>query len=97
MDMFTIDFWKGLWTDFVEFLVDLPVSIIKGILDAVAGIFESIPVPDFMNQSLGDALGPAMPYIGNFAAQAGLGQAFSILAAGLAFRLLRKALTLGQW
>ncbi|MGR3611030.1 MAG: hypothetical protein ACU0BN_19545 [Sulfitobacter sp.] len=97
MEIFTLEFWKGVWTDFTEFMLELPVLVLKGILDAVATIFESIPVPDFLNQSLGDALGPTMPYIGSFMAQAGLSQAFGILAAGLAFRLLRKALTLGQW
>lgn len=97
MEFFTLEFWKGVWDDFAEFMLELPVLILKGILDAVAAIFESIPVPDFLNQSLGDALAPTMPYIGNFMAQAGLSQAFTILAAGLAFRLLRKALTLGQW
>lgn len=97
MEFFTLDFWKGVWTDFTEFMLQLPVTILKAILDAVAAIFEAIPVPDFLHQSLGDLLGPTMPYIGSFLAQAGISQAFTILGAGLAFRLLRKALTLGQW
>lgn len=97
MDIFTLEFWKGLWVDFVEFLTDLPIKLLKLLLDALAGLLESLTPPEFMATSIGDVLGPVQPYIGYFVSQSGVGQAMGILAAGLAFRLARKLLTLGQW
>tara|TARA_R100000750_G_scaffold45903_1_gene30944 strand:- start:1151 stop:1444 length:294 start_codon:yes stop_codon:yes gene_type:complete len=97
MEIFTLDFWKGLFNDLTEFLTDLPVQVVKSVLSAIAGLIESITPPEFLNHSLGDSLGPAMGNVGYFLAQVGMPEAMGILAAGLAFRLLRKVLTLGQW
>lgn len=97
MDFFTLEFWKGMWDDFVEFITDLPAAVLESILGVIAGLIESLTPPDFMDQSLGDVLGPTMPYIGSFLAQSGFAEAFALLGAGLAFRLLRKLFTLGQW
>ena len=42
MQVFTIDFWKGIWTDFTEYLNDWPVQALKGVLQAVLEVFQSI-------------------------------------------------------
>lgn len=98
MEFFTLEFWKGVWTDFTEFLTDLPIKTLDGILNAVADVLESIVPPDFMMQNqLGDVLAPAMPYIGYFLAQAGISQGLTLLVAAIAFRVMRKVLTFGLW
>lgn len=98
MEFFTLEFWKGVWADFTQFLTDLPIKTLDGILNAVAGVLESIVPPDFMTQyQLGDVLAPTMPYIGYFLAQAGISQGLSLIVAAVAFRVMRKVLTFGLW
>lgn len=92
-----IDFAKGIWDDLVQFLEDLPIKIFKGLLDAMAGVIESLDPPAFMDQPIGDSLGPVMEYIGYFMAQGGVNEAMAILTAAIMFRLTRKAVTLGRW
>lgn len=92
-----LEYIKGVWDDFVEFLTDLPLVILKAFLDGVAAVFSAIPVPDFMTHSITGQLGPLNQYIGYFLVQSGFAQGLALLAAGLVFRLTRKALTLGQW
>lgn len=97
LDFFTLEFWKSLWTDTVEFISELPAWILSEILDALASLLESLNPPQFMDQSIGVVLGPTGPYIGYFLNQSGFAEAFAILGLGLAFRLTRKLVTLGQW
>lgn len=98
MQVFTIDFWKGIWTDFTEYLDDWPVRALKGVLQAVLEVFQSIDPPEFVTQyQLGDVLAPVMPYIGFFLAQAGLAEAMTLISAAIAFRAVRKVVTLGIW
>ncbi len=94
----TLDFWKGLWDDFTEYGDDLPIKALKGVLEAVAEQLEALPVPDFLNgPGIADVLGPAMPYIGYFLQQSGVGQAVSLIIAAIGFRITRKAVTFGIW
>lgn len=94
----TLDFYKGIWDDFVEYFDDLPIKVLKGILDAISGVLEAITPPDFLNSyQLGDVLSPAMPYIGHFLAQAGLSQGLTLIATAIVFRVTRKILTFGMW
>lgn len=94
----TLDFYKGLWDDFVEYFDDLPIRILKGILEAVASVIESIAPPDFLqNYQLGDVLAPTMPYIGYFLAQSGISQGMTLIVSAVIFRVMRKLLTFGKW
>lgn len=97
MEIFTLEFWKGVWDDFVDFLTELPALILKELLDFFATLIEALDPPSFLNQSLGDSLGPTMNYIGFAVAQSGLSEAMGLLGAAIGFRLLRKIATLGQW
>lgn len=98
MEIFTKEFWKGIWDDFVEYMDDLPIKVLKGILEAVADVLSSIPAPDFLaSHRLGDVLTPTMPYIGYFLAQSGLSVGLGLIASAIAFRVSRKALTFGLW
>lgn len=94
----TVEFWRARWDDLVAYLDDLPIQVLKGVLDAVAGILELLPVPDFMQTSkLADVLAPAMPTIGYFLAQAGVNHAMALIVSAVIFRITRKVLTLGVW
>lgn len=97
MEILTLEFWKGLWDDFTSFISELPALLLKQVLDFIASLIEALDPPSFMQHSLGDSLSPTMNYIGFAVAQSGLSEAMGILAAGVAFRLLRKIATLGQW
>jgi hypothetical protein len=94
----TLEFYKGLWDDFVEYFDELPIRILKGILEAVASVIESIAPPDFLqSHQLGDVLAPTMPYIGYFLAQSGISQGMTLIVSAVLFRVMRKLLTFGKW
>lgn len=87
-----------LWQDFQEFMLDLLVKALAVLLDFGAVVIESIPVPDLVTNytiggMLGNVGGDLLWIVGAFR----LGEGLGLVGAGYAFRLLRKALTLGQW
>lgn len=87
-----------LWDGFVAFLNDLWVGIAQSVLMALSGVINSIPVPGFMqNYSLGSIISQFPPELLYFLAFLNLPEAFGIIAAGLAFRMARKVVTLFQW
>lgn len=88
---------KALWTDFVEFLTELPLLVLDAILSALAAAITAIPVPDFVDDGLGAMLNDVDPSIIYFLAKSGLPEGFAILGAGVAFHLLRNVVTLFQW
>ena len=89
---------KALWDAFVEFCGDLLIKAGETVCDFFATAVEAIPVPDFLTQySLDGMLGQAGPVIAWLVGTFRIGECFAILAAGFAFRMLRKLLTLGQW
>lgn len=92
------EWFGGLFKDLMAFLLDLPLKILQGILDGVLYLLGQLPAPDFLTQYSLQTLFSALPqsalyFVGLF----GIPQALAILGLGVAFRLLRKALTLGQW
>lgn len=90
--------FSGMFKDMLEFITDLPIKIFGGILDGIIYALGLIPVPDFMAsggvQSLFNALSPDILYFVHFF---GIDYGMGLIGAGVAFRLTRKALTLGQW
>ena len=86
-----------IWADFVNFMTDLPVTIVESILSVLASIFESIPIPSFASDGLSGIFNSLSPGVIYFLTQSGFVQAFSILGVGFGFRMLRKLFTLGQW
>ncbi len=92
------DAFLALWNAFVLFLHDLIVALIAGVMDAFASLVELIPVPDFMTTySMNSLLGQAGNTIAWLVGTFRVGECLTIIAAGFAFRLLRKLFTLGQW
>lgn len=85
--------FSALW----DFLSDIAISILDGVLKAFAALIAAIPVPDFLSsgmQALFGGLGNDILYLLN---AAGLTAALALLGAGYTFRLARKFLTLFQW
>ena len=92
-----IDWLIGLFGDLVEFITDVFLIVFNLFLDGIAGLIVLIPVPDFLGAGLNplfQALDPAVIY---FLDMSGVSDGLLLLAAGLAFRLTRKLVTLGQW
>lgn len=92
-----IEWLKSLFTDLTEFLGDLPVKILKGLLDAIAGLIELIPVPDFITNGLQTVVSGFPPTLLWMMDQTGIPEALAIYGAGVSARLLRKVFTLFQW
>lgn len=89
---------ESVWDAFVEFMGDLVVTAIEGVLSLFVVMINALPVPDFLTAYSLDGLlsqagGTILWLVGTFR----IGECLSIIAAGWAFRLLRKLFTLGQW
>jgi len=90
--------WKQIWQAFTDFIKDIALFFLDIAMQVVMWVVNVIPVPDWLSQySIGQFLGGAGPTIGWVVSELKIGQGLSIIAAGYAFRLLRKLLTLGQW
>jgi hypothetical protein len=87
-----------VWDAFTVFLGDLVLIWFETQLSIVVAAVQLIPVPGFFQTySLATLLGPAGPTIGWIMSTFRIGEGLSVIAAGYAFRLLRKFLTLFQW
>lgn len=87
-----------LWADFVEFMNDFFVGMVEGVLSMFLLAINALPVPDFLttyslNTLFSQAGSTIMWLVGTFR----IGECLGVIAAGWAFRLLRKLFTLGQW
>ena len=92
------EWFGGLFKDFMEFVLDLPLKILQGFLDGVIYLLGLIPAPDFLTQYSLQSIFSALPDSVNFFVQYfGIPHAIAVLGLGVAFRLTRKAVTLGQW
>lgn len=95
--------WMGdqiqrVWDAFTEFMGDFLLAGVEMLLDFSAFVIEKIPAPEFIAEyTIGGMLGnigsDLLWIVGNFRFAEGL----AAIGAGYGFRLLRKALTLGQW
>lgn len=88
----------GVFVDFMEFILDIPLTVLKGMLDGILYLLEMIPVPDFMTDySLQTVFGLLPDSVLYFVQFFGIPQALALIGSGVAFNLLRKVVTLGQW
>lgn len=92
------EWFVGIFGDLMEFLSDLPIKVLGGILDGVIYVLSALPVPSFLTdyslQGLFSGLPDSVLYFVDFF---GIAHALAIIGSGVMFRLLRKAVTLGQW
>lgn len=83
----------------VDFIHDFALWVVFQISDAIATAITAIPMPAFMVQGLDiSALYSGMPgMVLYIMSQMHIAAAIGIISAGIAFNLLRKIFTLGQW
>lgn len=95
--------WAGRTVDtvfqaLVQFGNDMIVIVIENNLTLWLMILNAIPVPEFVQQyTVGGLLGNVGGDLGFFLGKLRIGEGLGLLGAGYAARLVRKALTLGQW
>tara|TARA_Y100001936_G_C16038889_1_gene650261 strand:- start:1141 stop:1431 length:291 start_codon:yes stop_codon:yes gene_type:complete len=89
------DYIKGVWDEFVEFLLDIPLIVFDGLMSALATALEAVPVPDFVSNA--DISSYIHPDIGFFLAQSGVTTGLAFIGSAMVFRFLRRILTLGIW
>lgn len=97
-----IDWFGETYTELTNFFRELAHDALYATLEAlfsvVVQLANSIPVPDFLQQYNLDAiLGEGGPWVAFVFGNLGFGSCLAVIAAGWAFRLLRKVVTLGQW
>jgi hypothetical protein len=87
-----------LFAGFLGLVKGFLMAVVHMVLDGFLYLVSLIPVPDFLaHNSIGSMLGSAGPVIGWLGSSLDFGSAMALIAAGYAFRLLRKLFTLGQW
>lgn len=90
--------FKAFWQAFTDFALDLPVKVLDLLLTGVAAVVNAIPVPSFVaGGGLQHAYSALPGWMQYFLSVANMGAALSVIGAGVAFRLARKLITLGQW
>ena len=95
---FFIDLAKEALLAVLDVIKDVFFWCLEGVLHAVASLLEALPVPDFLaNTNFGQILSPLPSFALYVVSQLHLDQAMAIIGAGVAFNLLRKLFTLGQW
>jgi hypothetical protein len=89
---------QELYDFMVQTIEQALVAALEMFLNVFASLLEAIPVPEWIqNYDLNSILGAGGPWVNFVMGQLQLGTAFALIAGGWAFRLVRKALTLGQW
>ncbi len=90
-------FFKDVFQSFMDFIKDIFLDIFELFLDGVHSVIASLDVPTFATDGMGPLLSNIDPTLTYFLSQSGISNAFAVLAAGFAFRMTRKLVTLGQW
>lgn len=94
--------WLGqkltqLWTDFQQWAIEFVAWIADSVLSVVASAVEAIDTPEFLDNGLASVIGALPNDVVYFLGQSGFGAAIALVGAGVAFRIVRKIVTLGQW
>lgn len=88
----------NFWTSFIAFVNDIWVIIAETVLSAISTTIHSIPSPAFLDSySMGNLLNNFPSDVLYFLSFLQLPAGFSLIAAGVAFRMTRKLITLFQW
>lgn len=88
---------EGLLAALLEALQSFALFVVEMVMQVFATIVEAIPVPDFLANGLGGMFSFLPPEILYFVDLFNIPEGLALVGAGVAFRLLRKLLTLGQW
>lgn len=101
-----LDYFKTLWEDFLQWMVELRNDTLLAIKDLSLDLFELfvsggvaavsyIVPPDVLATSLNTISGALHPSVHYFLAQSGLAQGFSMIGSAVMFRIARKIYSLG--
>lgn len=90
---------QGIFTQLVTWIHDAALWVFDGVLSALAAAVNAISVPSFLSGgvNVGSYLSGMPAFTLYLLQQLNIGACLSVLGAGIAFRLVRKAVTLGQW
>lgn len=89
---------EAVWDAVVEFCHDMLIFAVEAVVEFALALVNMIPVPDFIQgMSMGAMLSGLPPGVLWFMGVLRFSECMAILGAGVAFRLIRKAITLGQW
>ena len=89
---------KSVWTAFSDFLSEIWIDIADIVLQALAAVIVSIPVPSFLSSySIGQIIGYMPSEILYFVGLLHMSEGFALISGGVAFRMVRKLITLFQW
>lgn len=92
------DALKKLWDALVQLWQDAFLWVFEQVLSAWAMLVEALPVPDLLTTySLGGLFAALPPEVLYFAGLFKVPEGLAMIGAGVAFNLLRKLFTLGQW
>ena len=86
-----------LWAAFMAFMDDLPVKVVRSLVEGLIDLFALIPVPAELSRGMADLWANLDPGIIYFLSQSGIPPALALLAIGATFRVTRKIITLGRW
>ena len=88
--------WLGNFYDsIIAFIGDLPLLFLQMILEAVAFIFAAIPLPSFLTDySLSSYIDSNITYL---LIQSSFPESLAVIRSAIAFKILRRVLTLGIW
>ena len=88
------EFFKGIFTELINFLTELPILVLQGILGAIATVIEAIPAPDIITTSITDYIHEDIAW---FLVMSNFPAGLAIIGTGITFYFLRRILTLGIW
>lgn len=88
----------AIWQAFSDFMSDLLLKALELWLVSVTLMWSKVPMPDFLDgYSLCSLISQAGPTVGWAMNTFRIGEGLGLLAAGFAFRMVRKLATLFQW
>lgn len=89
----------AIFTQLVTWVHDFAVWVFDAVLSVISAAVVAIPVPAFLASgvNVGTTLAGMPAFTLYVLAQLNIGACLSVISAGIVFRLVRKAVTLGQW
>ena len=91
------EFFTSIFNSLMALFNDIFIGIVEMLLQALVYLIGLIPMPGFTNSSMNDLVSGLPQLTLYMMDKTGFDSGLAILASGLAFRLLRKLITAGQW
>ena len=92
-----VDWLKEVFDALMSFIKDVFLDVFELFMSGIVYIFSLIQPPDFLTSGIGVLFNSIHPDILYFLSMSGLDNGLAVYGSAIAFRLLRKLFTLGQW